>query len=306
MTRRSNTLGVIACLALVSMGSAPCGALDFQPFDWVPAKPGTNVLMGYYEYGKHDEYNSFLAGTVTNDTNLDSNIGVARYLHYNTILSHPYVLDLVVPFGTLSNGRIGGERLASTSGVADPLASVGFWFINDPERQRYLSAAVFVSLPIGTYDKGRALNLSGNRWQTDLQVDFTQGFLDKFTIDVSGDWITYGNNNEAGTGSQSLSQRATYGAYAWLSCDVTSTLRRAIPTAIQASLSIGYAGTFGGIQKLEGVSTGAKTDEQQIRLSYSQFISPTWQGVLSISHDVTASGQFKQNFGLFLRVAKLF
>jgi hypothetical protein len=79
-----------------------------------------------------------------------------------------------------------------------------------------------------------------------------------------------------------------------------------MPTAIQASLSIGYAGTFRGVQKLGGVPTGAKTDEQQIRLSYSQFITPTWQCVLSISHDVAASGEFKQNFGLLLRVAKLF
>jgi len=262
--------------------------------------------MGYYEYGKHDEYNNVLTGTVTNDTSLDSNIGVVRYLHYNAIFGHTYVLDLILPFGTLSNGKIGGEQLGSTSGVADPLASVGFWFINQPEQQRYLSAAVFVSLPIGAYDNRRGLNLGGNRWQTDLQVDFTQGFLDKFTIDVSGDWISYGNNNEAGTGSQSLSQNATCGAYVWLSYDMTSTLRRAMPTAIQASLSIGYAGTFGGVQKLEGVPTGAKTDEQQIRFSYSQFITPAWQGVLSISHDVTVSGQFKQNFGLLLRVAKLF
>jgi hypothetical protein len=297
---------MLACLALVGLGSMPCRALDYQPFDWVPAKPGVNVVMGYYEYGKYNEYSNFLTGTVTYDTNLDSSIGVLRYLHYGAIAGHAYVLDLVVPFGTLSNGKIGGEPLGSASGVADPIASVGFWFINEPDRRRYLSAAVFVSLPIGSYDQRRPLNLGANRWQTDLQVDFTQGFLDKFTIDVSGDWISYGNNNEAGTGSQSLSQDATYGAYAWLSYDVTSTLRRAMPTAIQASLSIGYAGTFGGVQRLDGVPTGAKTDEQQIRLSYSQFITPSWQGVLSVSHDVTASGQFKQNFGLLLRVAKLF
>lgn len=79
-----------------------------------------------------------------------------------------------------------------------------------------------------------------------------------------------------------------------------------MPKAIQAWLSIGYAGTLGGVQKLEGVPTGEKSEEQQIRLSYSQFITPTWQGVLSISHDVTVSGQFKQSFGLLLRVAKLF
>jgi len=303
---RVKTLGMVACLGLVGMVSVPCRAIDYQPFDWVPAKPGVNVLMGYYEHGKYNEYNNSLTGTVSYDTNLESNIGILRYLRYGAIFGHAYVLDLIVPFGTLSNGKVGGEPLGSASGLADPLASVGFWFINEPDRQRYLSGVVFVTLPIGSYDKGRPLNLGGNRWQTDLQVDFTQGFLDKFTIDVSGDRISYGNNNEAGTGSQSLSQKATYSAYAWLSYDMTSTLRRAMPTAIRASLSIGYAGTFGGVQKLDGVPTGAKTNEQQIRLSYSQFITPSWQGVLSVSHDVTASGQFKQNFGLLLRVAKLF
>jgi len=291
---------------LISVACGPCRAVDYQPFDYVAAEPGVNVLLGYYEYGKHNEYNSSLTGPVTYDTNLNSNIGVVRYLHYNTILGHTYVLDLILPFGTLSNAEIGGQQLASTSGVADPVASFGFWFINEPKRQRYLAAAIFVSLPIGAYDKNRPLNLGGNRWQTDLQVDFTQGFLDKFTIDLAADWISYGNNNEAGKGTQTLTQSATYNAYAWLSYDVTSTLRRAMPTVSNASLAIGYAGTFGGAQRLDGVPTGGKTEEQQIRLSYSQFITPTLQGVISVSHDITATGQFKQNFGLLLRVSKSF
>lgn len=296
----------VACVAFVSMASAPCRAFDFQPFDWVPANPGTNVLLNYYEYGKHDEFNNSMSGTVSYGTSLDSHIGVVRYLHYDAIFDHPYIIDLIVPYGALANGKIGGEKLRSASGVADPVASFGYWLINQPEQQRYLSGVVFVTLPIGTYDKGRALNLGGNRWQTDVQVDFTQGFLDKFTIDVSGDWVSYGNNNEAGDGSQLLSQNATYDAYAWLSYDVTSTVRRAMPAAVQASLSIGYAGTFGGRQKLDGMRTGARTEEQQIRISYSQFITRQWQGTVSISHDVTASGQFKQNFGVLLRVAKMF
>ncbi|MGF6985212.1 hypothetical protein QFZ99_004689 [Paraburkholderia atlantica] len=297
---------VTTCLALIGLSSLPCRAVDYQPFDWVPLKPGTNVLMAYYEFGKYNEYSNYRTGTVTHDANLDSNTGVLRYLHYNSIFGVTYVLDFILPFGTLSNGRIGGESLGSATGVADPLASIGVWLINDPARRRYLSAVVFVSLPIGSYQKGRPLNLGANRSQTDFQVDFTQGFLDKFTIDVSGDWISYGNNNEAGTGSQSLSQNSTYGVYAWLSYDMTSIVRRVMPTAKQASLSIGYAGTFGGVQKLDGVATGEKTNEQQIRLSYSQFITPTWQATLSISHDIKASGQFKQNFGVLFRLAKLF
>jgi hypothetical protein len=37
---RVNTLGMVACLGLVGMVSVPCRALDYQPFDWIPAKPG--------------------------------------------------------------------------------------------------------------------------------------------------------------------------------------------------------------------------------------------------------------------------
>ena len=299
-------LTVATVFAVAMLSTTPCFALDYQPFDWVPAPPNTNVVMGYYDYGGHDEFNNTITGTAKNNTHLESEIGVARYLHYSEVLGHPLVLDFVVPFGALTDGKVDGHRLGDASGIADPLASVGFWFINQPEKKRYVSAATFVSLPIGTYDKHRSLNLGSNRWQNDLQVDFTQGFLDRFTVDVSGDWIYYGNNNEAGTGNQRLSQDSTYGAYVWVTCDVTSQVRHAMPTTAQASISIGYAGTFGGAQTLAGARTGAKTDEQQIRLSYSQYFRPTWQGVLSISHDVSVTGGFKQDFGLFLRIAKVF
>ena len=28
----------------------PCWAIDYQPFDFVPAAPGTMMMMGYYEF----------------------------------------------------------------------------------------------------------------------------------------------------------------------------------------------------------------------------------------------------------------
>jgi hypothetical protein len=41
-------------------------------------------------------------------------------------------------------------------------------------------------------------------------------------------------------------------------------------------------------------------------MTYSQFITPSVQGVISVSHDVSATGQFKQDAGVLLRVTKLF
>jgi len=285
--------------------ASPCLAVDYQPFDWVPFAAGTNVAMGYYDYGVH-AFNGTIAGTANNNASLDSHIGVARYLHYGEISEHPYVLDFILPFGALTNGELDGHRLDDASGVGDPIASAGYWFINQPQQKRYLSAATFLSLPIGTYDNHKVLNLGLNRWQNDLQVDFTQGFLDKYTLDVAADWIWYGDNTKAGAGDQTLSQSASYTAYLWLSRDITPEIQRAFPNTSNAFISVGYAGTFGGDLTLDGVSTGLKTEEHQIRLTYMQFITPTVQGLLSLNHDMAANGQFRQDFGLLARVAIIF
>lgn len=295
---------IFTAVVVIVAGATPCRAVDYQPFDWVPLPRGTGILMGYYQFSTHSELTNTITGAVKT-SHLDSHIGIARYLYYNEALGHPFVLDLILPFGALTDGRIGGNPAGSASGIGDPTVSVGVWLINQPEHGRYLSAASFLSIPIGSYDRQSALNLGQNRWQHDLQVDFTQALLERFTVDVSGVWTYYGRNTDAGPAHQILSQDSSFSAYAWLTYDVTSLVRRVMPSAGQSSLSIGYAGTFGGAVKLDGVPTGSKTEEHQIRLSYAQFVVPTWQVLMSVSRDVSATGQFKQDFGLLLRIAKV-
>ena len=289
---RAICAGVIVIVA----GATPCRAVDYQPFDWVPAPPGASILMGYYQFSTRSELTNTITGAVKN-SHLDSHIGIGRYLYYNEAFGHPFVLDLIVPFGALTDGRIGGNPAGSASGLGDPTVSVGVWLINQPAHGRWLSAASFLFIPIGAYDSQSAVNLGQNRWQHDLQVDFTQTLFETFTIDVSGVWTYYGENTDAGQAHRTLRQDSSWSAYGWLTY--------ATQTAARSALSIGYAGTFGGAVKLDGVPTGSKTEEHQLRLSYSQFVVPTWQVLMSLSHDVSATGQFKQDFGLLLRIAKV-
>jgi hypothetical protein len=297
-------LSAIVTFALTTNG--PAFAVDYQPFDWVPLPAGHDVFMGYYEFAQHNEFDDFVFGTAKGAASLDADIGVARYLHYGLLDDHPYVLDFILPFGALTNGTVAGKRLDDASGIGDPIASFGYWLVNDPDRRRYISVATFVTFPIGKYDRNKTLNLGSNRWQNDLQLDFTQGLSDRYTIDLSGDWMYYGDNSDVGSGHRTLSQHSTYSAYVWLSYDITSELHRLEPNAVQATISVGYAGTFGGMQKLDGVPTGVETNEQQIRVSYSQFFTRTLEGTVSFSHDLSASGQFRENFGVLFRIAKVF
>ncbi len=299
-------LVICAGLLITIMGAAQCVAIDYQPFDFVPATPGTIILMGYYEYGTRNELNNTITGTAKNHTGLQSQIGIFRPLYYNEVFDHPYLIEFLLPFGALYNGKINGNRLDDASGVSDPILSGTFWPLSRPDLKSWISISDWLSVPIGTYDKTRALNLGANRWQNDIQLDITQGVGEKFTFDVATDWIYYGNNPNAGTGHQTLSQDDTYNVYTWISYDISDVVRRAIPSLGNGTISAGYAGTFGGFQKLDGVVTGSQTHEQQIRFTYQQFVAPTWQLNLSFSHDVSVSGQFKQNFGLLFRVAKIF
>jgi hypothetical protein len=286
-------------------GATPCRAFDYQPFDFVSHPRGTSVLMGYYQFVTRGELTNTLTGAVK-DSHLDSHIGIARYLYYDEAFGNPFVLDLILPFGALTDARIGGNPAGTASGIGDPTVNVGYWLINQPEHGRYLAIASFLTIPLGSYDRQSPVNLGTNRWQHDLQLNFTQTLFDKFTIDVSGAWTYYSRNTDVGPAHRVLAQDSSWSAYAWLTYDVTSAVRRAMPTAGRSSLSVGYAGTFGGAVKLDGVLNGSKAEEHQIRLSYSQFVVPTWQVLMSLSHDLSATGQFKQDFGLLLRIAKVF
>ena len=293
---------MLAAGLLATSLTAPCRAIDYQPFDWVPLPPRTSVAMLYYQFATRSELDNTITGSISSDTRLDSHLGIVRYLYYQEALGVPYVLDVLLPFGTLQNGKVGGVDLGHASGLGDPTLSLGVWVVNQPHAKRYASAVSFLTFPIGSYDEGRPLNLGNHRFQHDLQADFTQGFLGKLTLDLSADWIWYGANSRGGSGRQRLTQASSFGTYAWLSYDTTSLWLSPLPSAI----SVGYAGSYGGKQRLDSVETGAEAGEQQLRVSYSQFVTPTWQALLSVSRDVSVRGQFKQDLGVLARLAAVF
>ena len=258
--------------------------------------------MLYYQFATRSELDNSITGSISADTRLDSHLGIARYLYYQEAFGVPYVLDVLLPFGTLRNGKVAGVELEDASGLADPTLSLGFWLVNQPDAKRYASAVSFLTFPFGSYDERRPLNLGSHRFQHDLQADFTQGFLGKLTLDLSADWIWYGANSRAGSGRQRLTQASSFGSYAWLSYDTSSRWLSSLPSAV----SIGYLGSYGGKQKLDGVETGAETGEQQLRVSCSQFVTPRLQALLSVSRDVSVRGQFKQDLGVLARMAAVF
>jgi hypothetical protein len=67
-------------------------------------------------------------------------------------------------------------------------------------------------VPSGSYDHNNALNLGENRWKVDLQTAWVKYFTEKWALDVVGDAIWYGDNNDYGPTSSRLQQDNSWAA----------------------------------------------------------------------------------------------
>jgi hypothetical protein len=60
-------------------------ATELEPYEFVAAPPGTTALIGYLVYGNHQSYQPVDGPSITRDTHLDEDLGIARAAQYFNI-----------------------------------------------------------------------------------------------------------------------------------------------------------------------------------------------------------------------------
>ena len=289
------SLGVSAAMAM-AMAPEAAYAANVDAGDYVALPPETNLALLYLQYATRSTYSVDGGPTYKDRTGLDSEIGIARFVHYMEVGGLTVAPQILIPFGTLNNGEINGSRLDDASGIGDPILAVTVWLINDAKAQRWFGVMPYVWVPAGSYQPGRALNIGENRWKVVSQIGFVQGLNDKLFADLYFDPTWYGDNTQAGTGTQTLSQKNSYHFQTWLRYVLTT----------QSYVAFGYSKTWGGCQELDGVYTGVKTDVDSIKLSYGHFVTPTLQLLGTVGTDVHVVGGFKEDFRFNFRLLKAF
>jgi hypothetical protein len=285
----------LACLALSLGATGQAQGQEIEPNEFVPAPAGTNLLLGYYVYGHNTTYN-LAHGPTFKDSGVEINVGIARYVHYFDVAGHPAVLQILQPFGSLSGAHVDAARVGSAFGAQNTILSAAFWPYANQATKTYFITTFFLYPPDGTYDKTSPINLGDNRWSGDVQVGLSKGIGDHFSFDAEFDATIYGDNDQYVPGNLRESQNPILRGQLWLNWAWS----RAFTT------SIGWEGFFGGRQQVNGTFTGATGEEQRIRAAASLFLSPTFQTVLELNHDVERTGGFKQDFGLTVRLLKVF
>lgn len=284
----------VILLSFILIANRECCAQEILPYEFVPLPAGTNVALGYYAYG-HDTAYRVDGGSPLKPSGVEVNVGVARYVHYLEIAGFPALVQVLQPFGSLSGANIGGSRIGSSFGAQNTFLGAALWLYANPDNKTYAGVAATLHVPDGSYDGRLPLNLGDNRWTGNIQLGLSKGLGEHLGVDLEFDTEIYGRNNDSYFGRY-VDRNPAFRGQIWLNWLWTPAL----------ATSLGWEGVFGGRENVAGSFDGVTGKEQRIRAAASFFITTTVQTLLEVHHDVARSGGFYEEFGLTVRVLKVF
>lgn len=250
-------VSLVLCLMMVS----PSVVRAWDSHDYIAAPPGTNLLIWYYQNISAAQY--YVDNKRVGDLDVHANVGILRMLHFTTLPGTCITIDpqFLLPFGyQFANG------LNGSSGLADLILAVTFWFVNDPANKQWFGVTPYVFAPTGDYDSSRALNLGNNRWAGRLEAGYIKGWGD-WVMDIGGGVDAWLDNNRWGVNNQSFSQDPIYDVQVKLSYDFTKS----------AYFGLEYRFATGGKADVDGCETLSNNDTQELK-----FTSGFWFGVYQL------------------------
>ncbi len=265
-------------------------------------------------------------------------VGVQGYMPYTIFAGNQTLGINNIPgpgagFPAFGPGR---ASLSSNSGFSQPNFGAFVFPINDQTTGTYAVINPWISPPLSSFNKTYALNPgTKNVWTYEIEDGFRTTLFGRPTtrnlaIEVWDTLYFYGQNSNSALVSPEVTADSVPPLYQALG--VTNRLRgtsvqaatyRQQPTnevriylpyqfapALRAFIAPGFYQSFGGkaTYKINGggiADSGARTNETQLRLALSTFISPTINLLIAGSFDIAAHGG-PLNRTLTFRLAKFF
>lgn len=291
--RRVQRAWAAAMLAFAAVAAKPAMAIDVDAGDYTALPAGTNLGLLYYQHVERDRI--YAGGRQVSGGSLDSDVGIARYVHYMKLGNFTVDPQFLLPFGTL-RGRNNLSALGNTTGVGDLILAATVWVYNDPGRHRYLGITPFIYVPTGSYNGNRALNLGENRWKFALQAGYITPLVDRFTLDLVGDVTVFGHNTDFTAAHATMTEDPLVQMQAWLRYNVTDTFD------VRAGLSY----SMGGLTHVNGVSQGDRVNTSKFSVGFAWFPAKTWQVLGTYGNDISVHNGPMESTRVNLRVMKIF
>ncbi|MCH5509811.1 phenol degradation protein meta [Pseudomonas syringae] len=270
-------------------------ALEITAGDYEPLPVGMNALLVYAQHAESSDFYSN-GQKVSDDFRLKTDVSLLRYIH-SFALSNNAVIEpqFILPYGHL---KAGGEAnaLGQTTGAGDLILGAPVKWTLATANKDVFSVAPYLYLPTGSYENDDTLNLGENRWRLLLQAAYIHHFNARWALDTAADVSWFSDNDDYGSGSDTLAQKTRYEYQAYLSYNVSP----------QTRFAVGGGHIDGGENRVGGVNQDDQLSTTYLRVSATHMLTPSIQVQAVLGRDVEVEEGFREKSRLNLRLAKLF
>lgn len=290
----SISLGILIMMGF-GMSNSMAAEIAPDPGDYAPAPPGTDLGIIYYQHVERKE-NYANGSKTTGAFGLDTDIGLARWVHFTKIGDYTINPQVIVPFGSVRlKTPFGPLQATSASGVGDPIAGATLWLVNRPEDKQWFGVSAFASIPIGNYDAAKGpVNVGENRWKGIFHAGYVVGIAEHVLVDVIGEYAVYGQNSNF-IGMKKEQDAGT---------SIVAMLRYVLSPS--SHLAMSYIHDWGGETKLNGVAQRDKKNNDRWLATYATFVTPSVQAQFQFGQGLKVENGPKEDSRFNLRIIKVF
>ena len=188
--RRRRLAASLAAGALALALPLAQAAIAPDPGDYAPAPAGTNALLVYGQHITADTV-KLNGQTAVDGLGLKLDVGVVRYVRYETLAGMPFDWEVIQQIGRQRDG-LGSPRLGT---LGDTVVGVALWPHTNEAKGEHLGLGAYLTLPTGSH-KGEGFALSDNRHALDLQAAWMTRLAPQWSLDLLGQTELYARERD--------------------------------------------------------------------------------------------------------------
>ncbi|WP_290873945.1 transporter [Aquabacterium sp.] len=289
---RALTAALLGCLTLLAPSAH---ALEITAGDYEQLPAGTQVGLLYLQQASGTDLYAH-GEQVVSGFKVRSQVAIWRYIRTLQVTANTtFDANLILPMAQVKGDGLAAS-LGQTHGVGDLVVGGAFKTLLDPVSRDVLAIAPFLTLPTGSHDPARPLNVGENRWKLLVQGVYVRHFNAQWALDTAADLTWFARQNRFGPAHATQSTA--------LRTEVQGHLRHNLSPATTVSVGVGHI--QGAENTVDGVRQGDALGSTYGRLTLGHFIDQTTQLQAQWGRDLSVRTGVQTSQQLNLRLMKLF
>lgn len=329
----------------IGLGGHAALASDSLPGDGIAPPANVNIGMFYNLFTNASGIGAVRGGSYNQNTHISMDIVVGRYIRTFDIDGILSGVQFYVPYGGFIGGQEAGianvgpfgpgrANLSHNSGFGQPYFGVFSYVLDHPKTGTYGVIAPWIAPPLASFNRSATLNPGQNTWTYELELGFRTVLwgtptTQNVAVELWSESYLFGANGQSAYVSPEISAnnipfpastlyhnplQASQVIPASFHEQPSQEFRIYLPYEFAPSMGAfvapGLFQSFGGKQSynLPGGGTldsGNRTNETQLRLIGSTFLSPTLQLMAIGEYDLASHGG-PLNRNIEIRLATFF